>query len=380
MARSPSMPPAQLLAQLERARASTSLAPVLDAAGEMMAILNDQRQVVFANKALLDFAGTSSVEEVCGLRPGQALGCVNADATPEGCGEAEACGLCGVTEAFHETLRTGAPASRECRMTVGSGLHPSALDLLARAMPFQVDGHRFVVLALSDISHRRRRAALERIFFHDILNTVSSFSVYLDLLKASPMDDEALRLVGRLERIAAALVEEIRGQKILVSAENRTLSVQRDLIEARDLVERLFQQQEGRDAARGRILTVAPFSEAFTFVSDDSLVMRVLGNMLTNALEASPPGEAVTISFRPDTDGRVRFEVHNAAVIPAHIAAQIFQRSFSTKGGDRGLGTWSMKLLSEEYLGGSVSFTSRPGEGTTFSLLIPRMPAPPDRS
>ncbi len=52
---------------------------------------------------------------------------------------------------------------------------------------------------------------------------------------------------------------------------------------------------------------------------------------------------------------------------------QMFHRSFSTKGTGRGLGTYSMKLLSERYLGGSVTFRSIPGEGTTFTARYPRL-------
>ncbi len=367
------VPRKDLLVQLERARAESALAPILDAIGEMAAVLTEQRQVVFANKAMLDFSAAGGVEEACGLRPGEVLACVHSKETANGCGDADGCKFCGAAAAVRETLRTGEPATRECRMTVSDG-RAAALDLLARATPFQIDGRRFVLLVLSDTSHGKRRAALERIFFHDILNTVSSFTLYLDLLKAGTPDDQTRRLIERLASIAGTLVEEIQGQKVLVSAENRTLSVQRDLIESHSLVERLVHQIEGQDVARGRRIVVAGFSEAFSFVSDDSLVKRVLGNMLKNALEAIPEGEAVTIAFRPDPDGRVRFEVHNPTAIPADIAPQVFQRSFSTKGADRGLGTWSMKLLAEEYLGGAVSFQTDKERGTTFTLLLPRKP------
>jgi signal transduction histidine kinase len=368
------VPRKDLLAQLERARAESALAPILDAIADMAAVLNEQRQVVFANRAMLDFAGSGSVEEVCGLRPGEVLACLHAKEAGDGCGDAEGCRFCGAAVAVQETLRTGAPVTRECRMTTGVHGRTAALDLLARATPFQIDGRRFVLLVLSDTSHRKRRAALERIFFHDILNTVSSFTLYLDMLKTGALDEQGRRLIERLASIAATLVEEIQGQKVLVSAENRTLSVQRDLIESHGLVERLVQQLEGQDVARGRRIVVTGFSEAFTFVSDDSLVKRVLANMLKNALEACTEGDAVTISFRPDADGRVRFEVHNPTPIPAEVAPQVFQRSFSTKGADRGLGTWSMKLLAEEYLGGAVSFQTDRERGTTFTLLLPRKP------
>jgi sensor histidine kinase regulating citrate/malate metabolism len=63
--------------------------------------------------------------------------------------------------------------------------------------------------------------------------------------------------------------------------------------------------------------------------------------------------------------------VHNDAPIPREVRLQIFQRAFSTKGPGRGLGTYSMKLLSQRYLGGDVSFTSSEEGGTTFKARYP---------
>jgi signal transduction histidine kinase len=57
--------------------------------------------------------------------------------------------------------------------------------------------------------------------------------------------------------------------------------------------------------------------------------------------------------------------------MPKEVRLQVFQRSFSTKGADRGLGTYSVKLLTEKYLKGKVSFSSQQGEGTTFFVLLP---------
>jgi sensor histidine kinase regulating citrate/malate metabolism len=53
------------------------------------------------------------------------------------------------------------------------------------------------------------------------------------------------------------------------------------------------------------------------------------------------------------------------------VQLQLFQRSFSTKGKNRGLGTYSMKLLSERYLQGSISFKVSEKEGTTFFARYP---------
>jgi signal transduction histidine kinase len=58
--------------------------------------------------------------------------------------------------------------------------------------------------------------------------------------------------------------------------------------------------------------------------------------------------------------------------MPEAVRQQVFQRSFSTKEGQgRGIGTWSVKLLTERYLGGAVAFVSEPGRGTVFSVRLP---------
>ena len=51
---------------------------------------------------------------------------------------------------------------------------------------------------------------------------------------------------------------------------------------------------------------------------------------------------------------------------PVDAQLQIFQRSFSTKGSGRGVGTYSIKLLGEQYLRGRVGFTSSETDGTAF--------------
>jgi sensor histidine kinase regulating citrate/malate metabolism len=57
--------------------------------------------------------------------------------------------------------------------------------------------------------------------------------------------------------------------------------------------------------------------------------------------------------------------------MPKDVRQQVFQRSFSTKGTGRGLGTYSMKLLGEKFLNGKVSFKSTAAAGTVFSLELP---------
>ena len=95
--------------------------------------------------------------------------------------------------------------------------------------------------------------------------------------------------------------------------------------------------------------------------------------MLVNALEATPAGGNVVGGLRREGDFAV-FWVRNDAVMPDNVRVQIFKRSFSTKGEGRGLGTYSIKLLTENYLGGEVGFASSREEGTTFWVRLPQAP------
>ncbi len=70
-------------------------------------------------------------------------------------------------------------------------------------------------------------------------------------------------------------------------------------------------------------------------------------------------------------DEGAEFWVHSEPMIPRAAQLQVFQRSFTTKGPGRGLGTYSARLFTEQYLGGRISFTTSEEEGTTFRTVFP---------
>jgi signal transduction histidine kinase len=115
---------------------------------------------------------------------------------------------------------------------------------------------------------------------------------------------------------------------------------------------------------------IDPAAEPVVFHTDPVLIERVIGNLVKNALEACRPGQTVTLCCWAEPD-QVIFSVHNPSHMPRDVELQIFQRSFSTKGQGRGLGTYSIKLFTERYLRGSVSFTTSAEGGTTFRAAYP---------
>jgi len=185
---------------------------------------------------------------------------------------------------------------------------------------------------------------------------------------------DLVRAAARLDVLSRHLEREIRDHRALVLAEEGVLVPERSLVSAGELVEDVAAMLSEHAVARDRMLVTSVEPASAAVETDRALLARVLVNMGRNALEASSPGETVRLAATGETASSppgVRFSVANAAVMPAEVQARVFQRSFSTKGRGRGLGTYGMKLIGERYLGGSVSFASAQGQGTTFTIALP---------
>ncbi len=332
-----------------------------------VAVLNHLRQITVANEKFARLCG-KPLESVIGLRPGEALDCIHAGLNEAGCGTTQFCRYCGAAQAILQSQRSQS-AVEECRLLRNSGAGDYALDLRVWATPVQL-GEPFTVFALLDISDEKRRAVLERIFFHDLLNVVSGLSGLLDL-EADPHggQDEDLRSLTR--ELVRELLEQIQAGRDLAAAERGELAVRLGTIDAERFLVRLRDRYLHSELVGAKRIVVTPGREPLCVHSDEILLSRVLGNLIKNALEASRKGETVTLSCEASSGG-VAFSVHNPGPIPEEVQAQLFQRSFSTKEGrGRGIGLYSVKLLTESYLGGSVSFNSSPDAGTMFTVTLP---------
>ena len=173
-----------------------------------------------------------------------------------------------------------------------------------------------------------------------------------------------------MEAASASLLDEIARHRDLSEAESGTLHPRPSRFTTGPLLAELCALAGHHAVATGRTLAVAPGSADVPIETDRVLLQRVLANLVKNALEAEPPGGGVTVACEKVGE-RVRFEVRNPSVMPRAAQVQIFQRSFSTKGAGRGLGTYSVRLLTERYLDGRVSFTSTAEDGTCFVAEYP---------
>ena len=342
---------------------------LLDAMPGMVLILNSHRQVVFANRSFYQLSGRSIAENLVGQLLGNVLSCHVAGDSMGGCGTGESCQTCGALVAMLSGL-SGDESVQECTLTRHNGISIQNLTLRVWAAPLQYGGENFTVLAGTDISHERRRLALEKTFFHDILNLVGSIRGFAELMEIDEKVDHVD--VGRRIQLASQrVIDEIDSQRVLLAVEKGERNIDNHMLVSSEVLSDIVTLYEGQDVARQRSLQIDSASVAIPFVSDATLLRRILGNMVKNALEASPTGDVVTLGVEASDTG-LNFWVHNTAIIPASYQQRIFQRDFSTKGPGRGLGTYSMQLLGR-FLSGDVYFESKLGSGTQFTISLPAM-------
>ncbi len=361
--------PKTLERQASLFRDSGLLRNFADTVPTLLFVLNENRQIVFVNRLVCEVLGLEDGFGLIGQRVGEALRCIHARETDGGCGTTESCRECGGVRAALICLR-GESNEQECRITRDEDY--GSLDLRISAAPFTIGKELFAVYVATDIADEKRREALEHTFFHDIINTASGLQGFMEVFGEAG-EHARPELIAQSRLLVRMLIDEIVAQRELAEAERGEIVLRPVTVTTRALLAGVKSLYEKHAVAGGRSVVIGESMEDLTLEADKALLQRVIGNMVKNALEASRKGETVTIGSSQG-EGEVRFWVHNAGAIPRDVQLQIFQRSFSTKGKGRGLGTYSMKLLGEKYLGGKVSFTTSLDDGTTFTFAIPFSP------
>jgi signal transduction histidine kinase len=343
---------------------------LLTTASGLVAVLNEHRQILAVNTAFLDAMGIQDAKAILGLRPGEAVQCVHAHDMEAGCGTGKFCGTCGAAIAIVASLASEKPEERRCLVTVQRSAQPMELCLKVRSCVVKLEERRVVLLFLQDITSCHRWALLERAFFHDISSLIMGISGYADLLAYG--DETELRDLGvTVSQLTGRLLDEVRLHRMLLHQ-----GLDEYPVTLRDInLEQVAQDMRGlfgsHPVAMGKRLVLPETIPSRPVVTDVSLLFRIIANMLVNAFEATDEGGEVRLWFEQD-QGCTSFCVWNKAFIPENVAMRIFQRYYSTKAEmGRGLGTYAIRLLGEQFLGGKVSFTTSITHGTVFRLVLP---------
>jgi hypothetical protein len=342
---------------------------IFGAMGGMSAVIDNNRQIIYANNDFLALLGLKKVNSILGKRPGEVVSCIHSGEVSGGCGTSVACTYCGAVNAILESQQTGLKSTKETRISTIVDEKLKSWDLNVTSSPITLSGNTYYIFTIQDISNEKRRSALERIFFHDLLNSAGGLNGLLTILKDGTAPEETPELISLSEEASRDILEEIMLHRQIRAAENGDLQVKIEPVNSIEILDSSVGKISSHEVGKEKHVIIDANSAYIDFETDRIIFQRVIINLLKNALEATPKTGSVVAGVE-DQDDKIRFWVKNYEVIPMDVQAQLFQRSFSTKGESRGIGTYSIKLLTENYLKGKVSFISNETDRTVFSIEL----------
>ncbi len=209
---------------------------------------------------------------------------------------------------------------------------------------------------------------------HEINNPLAGIKNSFRLLKdAIPVNYPYLKYVGlidkemdRIARIVSQMYDLYRPEK----EATREFSVNESILEVKSLLD----VSEGRLRKSNITIEVETGDKPIVVTMKESIFHQILYNLLDNAIDASPPGEAVRVTASVTKDALSITVSDHGIGIPEELRSKIFEPFLTTKElPDKralGIGLSISKSLVEE-LGGAIDFTSEVGKGTVFRVTLP---------
>ena len=319
-------------------------------------LVNEDLQILYVN--------FTPIEQDKKFSPGDLLQCHNAVEVKFGCGSHENCKRCKlramVTASLHTQKRMESDV--EFLLCGNKDCHAHAV-----CTPFMREGKVYAIVLLVNKTDQQHEFMLERIFIHDILNLSGALNGILECVANENLNE----MIPAVRSISNQLLNEIVAQRNFIYAQRGLLKPDNVEFKASEVVE--FARQSVVTPAFGFYGVDLEIDSTLTdevVYTDKTLVNRVVYNMLKNACEANR-NTKIVMRGRSTAD-KVVYSVHNDAIISNEMKNNIFVYGNTTKGHGRGLGTYSMKLIGENYLNGRVWFRSEEGFGTEFYFEIDR--------
>jgi two-component system NtrC family sensor kinase len=211
---------------------------------------------------------------------------------------------------------------------------------------------------------------------HEINNPLTGVLTYTHmLLRRRDLSDD---IRGDLQTIAEATERVRKIVKGLLDFSRQT-KPDRELVDVNKLVGSTIALMENQALVKGVKFSFTPAENLKTVNMDRNQFQSVLLNLIINAMDATKPGDGVTLSTRNSAlineDGQTGIEIEVAdtgcGIPPEHIH-KLFDPFFTTKevGHGTGLGL-SVSLGIVQRHGGTIRVDSEVGKGSTFTVWVP---------
>jgi signal transduction histidine kinase len=263
----------------------------------------------------------------------------------------------------------------------------TAIPVEYNANPIMEEGRILgMVVAFQDVSERRRLEKMKDEFIstvsHELRTPLTSLRASLGLISSGALDKRPEKqrqmvemAIGNCDRLVR-LVNDILD---FDSVEKGKLPLDRRPTEPSGLLRRAA--DVAHSAATQTHISFRIDAAPAKVLADEPRILKVLNELVSNAIKFSPPETLVRLTAQPTGEGEIRFSVEDQGrgIAPEKLE-KIFDRfqqgdaSDSRALGGTGLGLALCRSIVEQH-GGRIWAESQPGHGSRFLFTLPAVPA-----
>jgi len=213
---------------------------------------------------------------------------------------------------------------------------------------------------------------------HELRTPLAAINATVEtLFDMEYLSDEARDVLASIQRQNHRLAELVQDMLLLSRLEQQTLATQQVHCCLNILINDLIEEFSALAAAASLQLTSLVLCQELLYVmGDEDQLLRVLSNLIANAIQYTPAGGYVTVILKR-SNGNAVIEVQDTGIgIASHEQKRIFDRFYrvnsdrSRRTGGSGLGLAIAQAIVQAHRG-SIQLQSQVGKGSTFILHLP---------
>ncbi|GAC1381147.1 MAG: hypothetical protein NVSMB33_07670 [Ktedonobacteraceae bacterium] len=363
------------------------LRTILASSSDGIALLGVNKCFIEVNSAFGRIFGVEA-EQVVGMECMKLLGCKEEDThgTKTACGE-----LCMVHKALQ--LDQSLPY-----VELDLSIQGTARSIGLSITPVSATNKPLCLIVARDVTAIRDATRLKANFLsmitHELRSPLNAIHGYLDLTLtgiAGNLNEQQREFIQRARASSEHLYALIEDLLLVSRADSGQVRLNREVTRLQEIVANAIEELELMAKDNAIAINVV-FDNLLPIYADAVRLQQVLRNLISNALRFTPTGGEVTITAsetrKVNADGsaladdveeskllKVQVIDTGSGIAPEH-QKRIFERFYQAPQANagrvsgQGLGLAIVKMIVELH-GGEVSVASTPGEGSTFTCLLP---------
>ncbi len=241
-------------------------------------------------------------------------------------------------------------------------------DLAIKKSDVTVNDKSFILFTITDLSRQMQAVEVEswekltRVLTHEIMNSLTPIQSIAENMSGKTSNREISEALDTISSSSSSLmqfVKNFREFSLLPEPRMRAFYV-------KPILESSIRIAESYAKEKHVSISLTCFPPELMVYTDETLLSRVLINILKNAIEANPDNIAIEADEKADESVEIRIS-NDGELIPEETAEHIFTPFFTTRPSGSGIGlSLSRRIIT--HLGGTLSLKTRPL--TCFSIRI----------